>query len=177
MAIPSSVRWLSLIHIFRFNNTTPRTLQIGAALLEKGVDLQAINMNLFERRTKKNAYLYGKVLTNLQQSADEALSWTYLDLATVKAIGADNADCANMANAPMLLPGTLIGAVFEERQGEVKMSFRCRRGYDVGKVAGAIGGGGHALAAGATVKGRLDQVMDDVLERLRQELQRGGHEA
>lgn len=151
---------------FRFINTTPRTLFIAGALLECDLDLQEINIHLFERRSKKNAFLYGLALQHLQQSEDLALVWTYLsqeDLATVDAAGAD---AANMSNAPMLLPGVKVGVTFTEENGKVKISFRGRRGYDVATVAAKIGGGGHASAAGATVSGALTEVMPQVLALL-----------
>lgn len=151
---------------FRFINTTSRTLFIAGALLECGLDLQEININLFERRSKKNAFLYGLALQHLQQSEDLALVWTYLSQEDLNAVGAAGADAANMANAPMLLPGVKVGATFTEENGKVKISFRGRRGYDVAAVAAKIGGGGHASAAGATISGVLTEIMPQVLNLL-----------
>ncbi len=152
---------------FRFNSTTPETFAIAGELLACGVDLQEISNNIFERRTKKNAYLYGVALQNLEQSEDLLLAWTYLDLAVIDSMHADGADTANMSNTPMLLPGVVVGATFEEREDCVKISLRCHRGFDVAEVASRFGGGGHAAAAGATVNGRLAQVMPEVLAALR----------
>jgi len=152
---------------FRFNNTTSETFAIAGELLACGVDLEEISNNIFERRTRKNAYLYGVALQNLEQSGDQLLAWTYLDYATILSLDADGADTANMSNTPMLLPGVVVGATFEEREDCVRISLRGHRGFDVAEVASKVGGGGHASAAGATVTGKLIQVMPEVLALLR----------
>ena len=45
----------------------------------------------------------------------------------------------------------------------VKMSMRCRDGYNVAKVAKAFDGGGHVVAAGCRAEGELRAVMAAVL--------------
>ena len=50
----------------------------------------------------------------------------------------------------------------EQRDGSVKVSFRSQRA-DVAELAEQFGGGGHRLAAGATVAGPLAAARERVL--------------
>ena len=63
----------------------------------------------------------------------------------------------------------MISAVFSEcpDKESVSVSMRARPGYDVGSVALSLGGGGHTLAAGCTIDGSLEDVIDRVLPLLK----------
>jgi len=58
----------------------------------------------------------------------------------------------------------------EEGPGRVSVGFRSSGGADVGRVANALGGGGHAKAAGCTLPGSLKQVRRRVLKELKRQL-------
>ena len=51
----------------------------------------------------------------------------------------------------------------EVNENETKISWRSLPGYNVSYVAAACGGGGHAAASGATVRGKLDEIIPSVL--------------
>jgi bifunctional oligoribonuclease and PAP phosphatase NrnA len=52
--------------------------------------------------------------------------------------------------------------------GTWRASLRSRGGVDVGALASALGGGGHAYAAGFTVEaGEVADIVEDVVEALR----------
>ena len=56
----------------------------------------------------------------------------------------------------------------EEKQNEVKMSFRSKNPdvYDVSKIAALLGGGGHKAASGLYLKMSLDEARQKVLEAI-----------
>ena len=56
--------------------------------------------------------------------------------------------------------------------GEVKLSLRAAEGNRVDGIAQAMGGGGHAQAAGATVKGTLEECVARCVEALGQALEK-----
>jgi phosphoesterase RecJ-like protein len=57
----------------------------------------------------------------------------------------------------------------EQPRGGVKVSFRSRS-LDVARLAERFGGGGHRLAAGATLPASLDEARARVLDAVRAEL-------
>ena len=56
-----------------------------------------------------------------------------------------------------------------KENGIVKLSFRSKS-VDVNKIASEYGGGGHVLAAGASVEGNLKDVLEKAVERVKREL-------
>lgn len=53
-------------------------------------------------------------------------------------------------------------ALLEEEKGKINMSFRSKQNFDVSKIAKKLGGGGHKNAAGASISGNIDQVINKI---------------
>jgi phosphoesterase RecJ-like protein len=68
----------------------------------------------------------------------------------------------------------VVAILFEELENErVRVSMRSKRAeIDVNKICGEFGGGGHQLAAGARIRGRLDEVEKKVADRVSNEIAR-----
>ncbi len=158
---------------FRFTNTKVHTFQIAADLLGRGIDLEEMRVQLFESRSFEHIKLMGAASNNMQKSEDSKLVWTALDAETKEKLGALPGDTDSIAGQTMLVEGVKIGVFFNEKaaEGVVKVSFRGRNGYNVGKLAAQFGGGGHYAASGCSIAGKLTEVMPMVLEAARQALQ------
>ena len=150
---------------FLYNNTTVSCFAVAAELLEVGVDMEAMRINLFENRSMAGVKVLGAALSNMQQSADKRLTWTFVSAALKKEVGAQAKDCDNIASYTMFPTGAKVGIFFDEdaEEGKVKISFRSRLGYEVSALAQSFGGGGHAMAAGCRVRGDLNAVMPKIL--------------
>jgi phosphoesterase RecJ-like protein len=151
---------------FRYPNTNPEALAICADLLEYGLDLEDIRINLFENRSLANMYLIGKIFANMQVKMDGRLCLMFFRYEDLLSCGATQDDCSNMANFPILLSGVKVGLLFEEHADYVKVSLRGRKGYAVNEIAKSFGGGGHMYAAGCIIEGRLEEVMPLVVARV-----------
>lgn len=151
---------------FRFTNTKVHTFRIAAELLAKGINLEEMRVQLFESRSLAHIKLMGAALTNMQSAEDNKLVWTSLDSETKARLGALPGDTDSIAGQTMLAAGVKIGVFFNEKaeEGVVKISFRGRNGYNVGKLAAQFGGGGHYAASGCSIAGSLGEVMPRVLE-------------
>lgn len=89
----------------------------------------------------------------------------------IAAANATEEDCSNLVVNTMLLDGVKIGIIFEEKSdGLVKISLRSRNGYNVGKIAASLGGGGHIMAAGCRKKMPIQQVVTEFLAAAEQEI-------
>jgi phosphoesterase RecJ-like protein len=88
-----------------------------------------------------------------------------------EATGATPADSEDLVNFPRSLAGVEVGLFFmEQPRGGIKVSFRSRSRVDVARVAERFGGGGHRLAAGATLAGSLDEARARVLDAVTEAL-------
>lgn len=57
-------------------------------------------------------------------------------------------------------------AFLEEEKGKFSMSFRSKKNFDVSIIAKQFGGGGHKNAAGATVHGNIDQIINKIIQTI-----------
>lgn len=153
---------------FRYGNTDSETMEIGGRLMDMGVDTQLIRIRLFESRPMKDLSMLGVAMLNMCCSEDKTLVWTSVSLAEKARYNADESNCENISSYTMFPEGVKAGVFFQEMpEGIVKMSMRCRNGYDVARVAEIFGGGGHKVAAGCRTKGNLKQIMQKVLAEMK----------
>ena len=151
---------------FRTSNVTPKTLKLASELMVKGADLSEIYYRNLITRTYEAARYWGNGLTKLNR--EEKLVWTSLTLDNRKEAdypGNDDADLINILSSIEDIPVSLI--FIEQNNGQVKVSWRAKNGYDVSQIAVKFGGGGHPAAAGASIDGNLDEIMKMVLEETR----------
>ena len=147
---------------FRTSNVNSAALRSAAALMDLGADLNRIYREELVLRSFKAVRYWGSGLSRLQQ--DNGIVWTSLTLEDRDSIGYPGNDDADLVNILSSVREAQIAVIFvEQSQNDVKISWRARPGIDVSGIASFFGGGGHAAAAGADVKGSLDDVQKHVL--------------
>ncbi len=83
---------------------------------------------------------------------------TVLTQKDIKGCQASTEDIAQVAGILNAVPGTKFSLILSEREGGfVKGSLRSEeyKGVDVSKIAALFGGGGHKLASGFEIKGKI----------------------
>jgi phosphoesterase RecJ-like protein len=148
---------------FRHPNTTPATHELLAKLLTAGAEPTPVHEELYEKKTLEALKLCGLVLDRIETRAGGRLAFSFVKFADYAETGAIPLDTEDLINFPRSVAGVEVALMLmEQRDGTVKVSFRSRRA-DVGRLAEQFGGGGHRLAAGATLQGPLDTARDRVL--------------
>jgi len=156
---------------FRFAMTTPSVHEMAARLLATGISPGDISRRVFDTRPFGAVRLYGDVLgrATLEPAAagGRGLVWTYAtldDLARhqqkpyVLEPLIDSVRCAAEADVSLV--------VKQVAPAEWAVSMRSKGGVDVSRVAVALGGGGHRLAAGFTGRGTVDEVVEAIRTQL-----------
>ena len=149
---------------FRYPKTNPSTHRIAARLLELGVDPTRLYKQVYEQYSLDLIRLKGRVLDSLQLGAGGRLVWCALDQATLNHYGVQAADLNGFPGMGMAIRGVQV-SVFcvEAADGKVKVSLRSDGTVAVNELAARWRGGGHASAAGATIKGDLASVTEEVV--------------
>src|SRR5690606_13478421 len=94
--------------------------------------------------------------------------------ADLEALGIESFSTGGIVGFLRQIQEIRIAVVFlEEGEQDIKISMRCKPGYDVSGVAFALGGGGHKQAAGATVTLSLDETRAKVLPLLQEAAKEG----
>lgn len=151
---------------FRTPNTTPRQLQYAERCMAAGASLYDSIDQQFNRRSQALVCLWGKAI-NVMKIKDR-IAYTAITKAMRDACGMGMSDL-NLSSFLVSINEVDRSAVLVEKDdGQVDISLRAKRGFNVSKAAVALGGGGHALAAGATIDGPLDAAAKQVLQALKQ---------
>ena len=147
---------------FRTNNMTPKALQLAAQLMEVGGDLPRLYQRGLLSRTFEAALYWGAGLSGLKR--DGRMLWATLALEDRRDVGYPGNDDADLISLLSTIEGADVAIMFvEQGNGYVKVSWRSQPEFDVSQVALNFGGGGHAAAAGASIKGELNDIQANVL--------------
>lgn len=153
---------------FRYANTSPRVMQIASQLLTYGISPGTLAEELLEKTSFAHILLLKKALTTLSFTEDRRIAWVCAWKKDIEEAGAGNEDMDGLVNYPRNIEGVEVGLLFKQMSdSEVKVSFRASSRVDVSRVAQQFGGGGHVRAAGATVRGDMDEVVARVVEATR----------
>lgn len=150
---------------FSFASTGADTLELAAVLVRGGARPARIHEELNQNHPAARFDLLARFLASRGSHADGRLSLFQLTLADLEACGARREDSEGFVNLGLAIRGCVLSVLlFEQEGGRWKVNLRCLEPLDVCGLALSLGGGGHRLAAGATVMGDLDSLRTRVLE-------------
>ena len=153
---------------FRFSSVDSVTYRAVARLVDAGVRPCDIYGELYERDTLGRLRLRGLILSRVESELDGRLVHTYVLKEDFTRTGALPSDTEDVINMTLAITGTEVAVIMvEQSSGGFKLSFRSRCELDCSQIAEQFGGGGHKAAAGAFIKGSLDQVRPKVLDVVR----------
>lgn len=141
---------------FHHPNTTPGVLRAAADLVAAGASLPQVHHLAFQDKTVGMLQCWGRVLSRLTVSPRTGMAVAVVTRADL-AGQPDAAAASGLANFLNTVGGVrAVLVLVEQADGTVRGSLRSRDPLlDVSKFATLCGGGGHKMAAGFTVKGRL----------------------
>lgn len=155
---------------FRFSNTSAQTFETAAACVAHGAQIAPINRQLFEIKTKGRLQLEARMMTDMEFHCGGTVAICCLPQSLVEELGVSEDDLDSISGFPRTVEGVLVGAVLRDSEpGKVKFSVRTAPGYNASTYCAALGGGGHAAAAGASISGTLAEGKAALLAVLRQD--------
>ncbi len=156
----------------QYPSTTARTYEIGAELVKAGVNVGALSQKMYESYPRRRLELLRAVLNTLRFTSGGRAASVALPASTDAQLGALPEDNEGLIDHVRAIDTVIVAAFFEELpEGRVRVSLRSKSPkVDVAKITGLFGGGGHTLAAGARVKGTLNEVQEKVLNAINHEL-------
>jgi phosphoesterase RecJ-like protein len=147
---------------FRYKNTTPQTLRVGAALLEAGAPID-LNRTLFMKKSRGRLLLESRMIAGLEFFQEGEADIAAVSLADLRDCGVTEEDMEDIASIAGSVRGVELSVTLREVEaGTWKVSVRTGEYGNAGLVCAEFGGGGHGMAAGCTVKGSLEQVRSEL---------------
>lgn len=144
--------------MFQHSNTSPKVLEISSRLMKLGAPLAKIAGIIFSHKKISTLKLWGKAFEKAKIYPKNGMIMTVLTKNDIREYAAGTEDIAQVASILNTVPGTKFALVLSEREGNiVKGSLRSEeyKGIDVSSIAATFGGGGHKLASGFEVKGKI----------------------
>lgn len=170
--------WVSLVSdtgSFRYGNTTPKALALGARLVAAGARPAEVNEFLFEAQPLPTLKLEALVLGTLELHGGGRVATVELPKRFLAESGASAEETEGLVNRARGLRGVRAAALLREGEdGEVRCSLRSKGEVDVRAVAARHHGGGHRNAAGCRVPGSIASVKPLVVAALVEATSPGG---
>lgn len=156
---------------FRYSNTTARCHEVAIACIRAGVNHTAIYQHVYETNSLPRVKLLGQVLNNLQLDANGELAWFIVDQSMLEKADATREDVDGFTDFVRTIRGVEVALmIFEQNLSTCRINFRSKGKYIVNTIAGAFGGGGHQLAAGAVIPGKLNEITPRVLRETKRQI-------
>lgn len=151
---------------FRYRNTTPESLEIASKLVALGADPWEITKEVYECLPFNRLKLLAMSLSTLEKAGKMACVTVTQNM--FKNTKTSVQDTENFVDFPRKIKDIEVAVLFREGgKNSYKVSLRSKGKVNVANIAKKFGGGGHAMAAGCTLKGSLLEVKDKVLKVVR----------
>ena len=152
---------------FRYGATTPRTHAVVADLLDRGdLSPEPIHIAINDGRSREGLRLLSRSLDTIATHYGGRLATMYVSSAMLRETGAFSDEMEGLVQYALSLDGVLAAVILLELAGGVKASFRSKGDCAVNGWAGRFGGGGHANASGAFMKGiTLTRALKEVVDQ------------
>lgn len=150
---------------FRYNNSTPRSHEIVAKLIENGLDVDEIYKRVYENTSYHRVVIHGTAMGRAQKYCDGKLIASWLEQEDFSRSGATEVDADGCIRNLSCINGNEVALLFKEVEPNItKVSFRSTGNVDVRQISMSFGGGGHKLAAGAQISAPLKEAMASVID-------------
>lgn len=152
---------------FRYANTTACAAELLRDIVLAGVDIPYLANQLYFRGTFAQMKLRAAAVNTIELFEDNKIGIAHITEEMIEKSGAERSDAGALSDLPRGIDTVRVSAVIkEEADGFSKVSFRSKGEYNVEQIAALFGGGGHEKAAGATIKGTIEEVKALILPHL-----------
>ncbi len=158
---------------FAFGNTTAEAFRAAGDLMDAGLPISELNRQLFRNHPPEQMLLLTRALETLRFEEGGSLTTMTLKRQAMVECGALPEHAEMVVNYGLDICGVKMTAFLRENEdGTVKVSLRSVPPLRVDRVAATFGGGGHAQAAGATMRTDLNSARALLLARMKAELKK-----
>ncbi len=157
---------------FRFENTKSSTLVTASELMVLKADYSRIITAMFFSQPLNIVKMEAEVVSrHMKTEFSGRYAWAYVSDEILKEHGVEKKDTETVIDQIRQIHGVEIAIVIYRKDDGFKISLRSKDiRYPVAKIARALGGGGHELAAGAFIKtaeiAEVEKILLDHVGRL-----------
>lgn len=166
--------YIGIIHdtgVFQYSCTSPDTLKKAANLIDFGIDFPRIILETFYQKTYIQTQIMGRALMESIRFLQGRCIVSWVDKKTMEFYGAETSDLDGIVNQLKNIKGVDCAIfMYQTDVLEYKISLRSNEKVNVAQVASFFGGGGHARAAGCTMKGTFHDCVNNLSLHIERQL-------
>lgn len=159
---------------FRFSNTTRKSFEICADMVERGADPYTVAQNIYSPYSLGRIKLLNMVLESIELSKNGKLSLMSLTQRMLRETGTSAEDVNGLVNYAKHIEDVKVAAFIQEAENQAQVerredetlyyvSLRSDGTIDVSSFAATFGGGGHSTAAGFTTKSTYSALKKNIM--------------
>lgn len=166
--------YLGMIHdtgVFKYSNTTRKTMELAGLLLEKGVKADVIIDDTFYKKSYKQNMLMARVILESRLHSEGKIISGLITKSMFKEFKCTTMDTDGIVEQLRLTDGVEV-AIFSYQltKKSYKFSLRSKSLVDVSEIACSFGGGGHIRAAGFETEEDYEETLKKVIEMVETQL-------
>lgn len=153
---------------FRYGNVNSKTHRIAATLLETGIDLTHINIELYENMSMAKASLFIKTINKLKTYEDGKIAVIKITQDMLEETSTDWEDTEGIISFIRQIDSVEVSCLMKEyEKEETRISLRSKKYADVSLICSAFDGGGHMRAAGCTIYKDIDSAESTLINKIK----------
>ncbi len=153
---------------FRYPTVTGNTHDLISKLLSTGLNSSLAYNQIY--RTKNENYLkfLGTTLSKVKTTLNGKIAWIEIEEKLLKKFKVNKEDVYAFINQLLVLENIKVACMFIQEKNFVKISLRSfGNNIDVGKMAQALGGGGHNHSAATVVEGEIKEIVRSTIDKIK----------
>ncbi|OGE80264.1 MAG: hypothetical protein A2826_00835 [Candidatus Doudnabacteria bacterium RIFCSPHIGHO2_01_FULL_43_23] len=147
---------------FRHASTTPEILEIAADLVRRGARIDRIAKQYFGQNELIRMKAWAKAFENARFDEEQKMMYSTVTEEELAEIGARPEHLEGIAEILNTVPEAKFAMFLKQGGDEIRASLRSEnyKGVDVSEIARRFGGGGHKLAAGFKLTGKMEKTKE-----------------
>ncbi len=166
--------YVGMVHdtgVFQYSCTSAKTMNIAGQLMEMGIPFTKIVDDTFYKKTFEQNRILGQALVNSRLHLDGKCIVSVITAEEMAAYQVEPKHLEGIVQQLRVTKGVEAAVfLYETADGEYKVSMRSNELVDVAAISSKFGGGGHVRAAGATMNGKPEEIIQKVLAEVEQQL-------
>ena len=158
---------------YLFRNVNANSHAVTAKLIERGIDVAALNRILFETKSRALLALERMAIDTLEFYYNDRIAIITVSEEMMSVSGAEHKDMTSITPLTLKIEGVEAGITFRILEsGNVKCSLRTTRLLDASVICSQFGGGGHIGASGFECSGNLQEIKALLIRAIISEFER-----
>ncbi len=152
-------------------NTTPKSLEVSAELVERGAAQQEIIKHVFRTKNLSTLKLWGEILSKIETDSKHRIVWSTMTKGDLAKTNAKRDEVSGLIDDMLVnAPGAEIVFIVKEDEDKISCSLRSTTpAANVSEIAEHFSGGGHVQAAGFRIPGAAFQsALQEIINYIKQ---------